>query len=331
MFQFFAYIDIKDGDERDSEGKKPTTSSVDWPVVYVGASYRLFHSGFVLASYATHWPISECGGGTVHRLTKPTTTLFKAQLIGIEKALTQIRFRFEPFTKNSMEWLSVKAKCEEGIKFPILWKDKSEYRLSIGKIVSQNYSETTNLQRVRIFKNNNTIRRNVVWENMDGEPAVNTNANHEITVKTLYSALISALTKAVELNLSSLIVRTDSRRLIRACESWLPVWERNEWRNSLNKRVAYCDEWKTIYALKKKIKIYWELMDPFTDEDFKAASFLQPPKSIKIDSILKNCCQQQYGNLLWILLNDEVEISGADGFCTYSTFGGSFEEIDYGS
>ncbi|VDM69906.1 unnamed protein product [Strongylus vulgaris] len=76
------------------------------------------------------------------------------------------------------------------------------------------------------------------------------------------------------MGLRDLIIRTDSARLVLSAENWLPIWHRNGWRNSLHKPIAEAELWKEIWYLKKKIKVFWELMDPPDYNDKEAAKRL---------------------------------------------------------
>ncbi|PIO75779.1 hypothetical protein TELCIR_02164 [Teladorsagia circumcincta] len=71
----------------------------------------------------------------MHRLAMVPVTLFRAQLAAIEEALKQVRFRYEPPQKDSVEWSLAVDKCVEAIDLPIVVKDRSEHNRNLEELL----------------------------------------------------------------------------------------------------------------------------------------------------------------------------------------------------
>ncbi|KAK6030143.1 hypothetical protein OSTOST_03730 [Ostertagia ostertagi] len=186
----------------------------------------------------------------------------------LTQAGVDVRFRYETPRNDSAEWSLAVDKCVEAIDLPIVAKDRSEYNRTLKELLLHEKSlETSEIQKVRLFKKCPTFASKVVWE---GSIAESLSKSSEMERKT-HHALLAVLEDASAKALRQLIIRTDSPRLILAAENWLPVWQRSGWRNSLHKPIADADCWKKIWSLKEIVKVYWELMDPPDDNDKAAA------------------------------------------------------------
>ncbi|EYC08496.1 hypothetical protein Y032_0065g3583 [Ancylostoma ceylanicum] len=183
---------------------------------------------------------------------------------------TEVRFRYETPQADSAEWSSAIDKCFESIDLPMIGKDRSEYDRNISELlVDEKSLEGSCMQKVRIFKRGTDFHGGFVWEASENSPESAVKED-----KKIYHYLLDVLEKASYMGLRDLIIRTDSARLVLSAENWLPIWQRNGWRNSLHKPIADADLWKKIWSLKKNVKVYWELMDPPDFSDEEAAKLL---------------------------------------------------------
>ncbi|CAJ0605492.1 unnamed protein product [Cylicocyclus nassatus] len=181
----------------------------------------------------------------------------------------EVRFRYEIPRKDSSEWISAIDKCFESIDLPIVGKDRSEYDRSISEILVDEKSLRIPSVKVRIFKRGTDFHSGVIWEGDDKSTECFVNEE-----KKVYHYLLNVLEMASSKGIRELMIRTDSARLVLSAENWLPIWHRNGWRNSLHKPIADADLWKKIWRLKKKVKVFWQLMDPPNEDDKKAAERL---------------------------------------------------------
>ncbi|KAL7073962.1 hypothetical protein ACQ4LE_006203 [Meloidogyne hapla] len=76
-----------------------------------------------------------------------------------------------------------------------------------------------------------------------------------------YSAIVSAIQKAVSEGLSNLIIRTDSRLIISSMNCWIKRWKQNGWKTGSGDDVKNKDLLERIDELRSQINVLFEKVD----------------------------------------------------------------------
>ncbi|CAI5441991.1 unnamed protein product [Caenorhabditis angaria] len=168
--------------------------------------------------------------------------------------LDNVYFEFKIEHEEQSIYSEIARRCKEGIQYPLLGKDVSEYSLGIQDLTVQEPEE--GIPVVRLFKTGSGLTSGVVWENQ----------NEIINRPGIEANLISILEKV---DRNEVIIRTDSEKLIKSVEAHLEIWKRNGWRNSLNKKIKREEIWEKIWKLKQTRKIYWQFMDELNEKDIE--------------------------------------------------------------
>uniref|UniRef100_A0A8R1DKT6 RNase H type-1 domain-containing protein n=1 Tax=Caenorhabditis japonica TaxID=281687 RepID=A0A8R1DKT6_CAEJA len=187
--------------------------------------------------------------------------IFFDRICDLCEQLSHVHFQFEKEDANAELAKELERKCAQGLSYPLVGKDLTEYRLEIDDLVQSKECRRDGIPIIRLFKSGTEFNAGYTWKSDD--------LNSANSCVGTPSVLVRILEEAVKRNQLEITIRADSEKLIKSFEARLEIWRRNGWRNRQHKRIGKLAEWENAWNLKQKVDVIWEFMDPPDDEDRK--------------------------------------------------------------